>query len=77
MSKLFCLPSEKGSVLGGANSCLLGQIPFQKGMGCRKANRSQKLFPLTKITKKVPSLSSSHYIYYKIQEAYKIQETLF
>ena len=52
LSKLFFLPSEKGSTLNGKNLLplfLFRVDPFQKGFTCRKANRkSQKLSPLLK-----------------------------
>ena len=44
LSKLFCLPSEKGSTLTGknllpmgANSFLLEWTPFQKGFGVQES----------------------------------------
>ena len=55
--KLFCLPSKKGSTLKGktllpfgANSFLLEQITFQKGLAVRESEtESQKMhLPLYK-----------------------------
>ena len=66
LSKLFCLPSEKGSTLigknwlpKGANSFLQSRPLFRRDLMCRKANKkSQKLPPLHKKIEDLPSVSS-------------------
>ena len=52
LSKLFCLPSGKGSSLkgknllpGGANSFLLEYTPFRRGLMFWNANRKSKKLP--------------------------------
>ena len=66
LSKLFCLPFEKGSSLKEKEFALMGskffffqsRPLFRSGLMCRKVNRkSQKLSPCYKMVKNLPNLS--------------------